>query len=157
VPRSGKIAAPVTGSPLENLSAGMRPSQYLTVVGEVLSDSRKTTLRPEDANYLVRLVTAVTPISATKAPAKSSPTFGADRYPVPLMREYHALVDKKLHRTITSVERTRLQEVRNQIAAIDGQRPIPDIWDIQAQKLRQELAEIRAEVEALPDAVPTVK
>ncbi len=70
------------------------------------------------------------------------------------MQEYDALTDKKLRRTITPHERIHLQEVRNQIAAIDEQRPKPDNWDIQSQKLRQELAQLRAEVDALPDATP---
>lgn len=115
------------------------------------------TLRLEDAHYLMRLVTTVAPVSSIKTPViqQSAPNAGA--YPPPLMGEYDRLTDKKLHRTITPDERTRLQEVRNQIAAIDEQRSRPDTWDFQAQKLRQELALLRAEVEALPDATPTPK
>lgn len=72
-------------------------------------------------------------------------------YPAPLLAEYHALVDKKMRRTITELEAARLQEIREKIDEIDRQRPRPDIWDIQHQKLRDELAQLRAEIEALPD------
>ncbi len=73
-------------------------------------------------------------------------------YPAELLAEYDVLVDKKLRRTITLKELTRLQELRYQINAIDRQRPGQDVWDIQAQKLRDEIAQLRSEVEALPDA-----
>ena len=73
-------------------------------------------------------------------------------YPNPLMREYQALTDIKLRRTITATEAARLEEVRNHIAVIDAQETRPDAWDNQAETLRQELARLRDEVEALPDA-----
>ncbi len=82
-------------------------------------------------------------------------TESTPRYPATLMQEYHALTDEKLRRTLTAAEAVRLQEIRNEIADIDRQRPKPDTWDIQAQKLRAELAQLRAEVDALPDAQPT--
>ena len=157
VPRSGKIAAPVSVTPLKIPVATIRRSQYLTVVNKVLSDSRKTTLRLEDTQYLIRLVTAVPPIPSPAIPAKHPSAPDNRSYPSPLMGEYNTLIDKKLRRTITTAERKRLQEVRNQIAAIDAERHRPDIWEVQSQKLRQELAELRAEVESLPDAIPSTR
>ena len=84
-----------------------------------------------------------------------NPDLNVAIYPAPLMREYHALTDKKLDRIITPAGSIRLQEIRCAIAETDAQQPRPDTWDIQAQKLREELAQIRAEVEVLPDAPPT--
>jgi hypothetical protein len=43
----------------------------------------------------------------------------------------------------------RLQAVRDEISAID--RNSPDIRALQAQKLREELAHIRAELNTLPE------
>lgn len=131
--------------------AVIRRSQYVEAVSGVLRDSRRTTLRLAEAHYLMRLLT---PISSITPLGKHGSAPNTGRYPAPLMQEYDALTDKKLRRTITPHERIHLQEVRNQIAAIDEQRPKPDNWDIQSQKLRQELAQLRAEVDALPDATP---
>ena len=61
------------------------------------------------------------------------------------------MVDKELSNTLTAAEAARFQEIRDEIDEIDRQRPRPDIWDIQHQKLRDELAQLRAEIEALPD------
>ena len=83
-----------------------------------------------------------------------SPDLNDTAYPASLMREYHALTDKKLNRTIIPAESIRLQEIRCAIAEINSRQPRPNTWDIQAQKLREELAQIRAEVEALPDTTP---
>ena len=80
----------------------------------------------------------------------------ATAYPAPLMQEYHALTDKKLCRAITPAESVRLQEIRCAIAEIDVRQPRPNMYDIQTQRLREELAQIRAEVEALPDMTPVV-
>ena len=155
VSRTGKIMALVAVSTSKRPAAVIRRSQYLTVLSRVVANSRKTTLRLEDAHYLMRLITAMAPISATKTPIKSPLDSAFGSYPALLIREYDALTDKKLRRTITPSERTRLQEVRDEIAAIDEQRLRPDTWDVQAQKLRQELAQLRAEVDALPDATST--
>lgn len=87
-------------------------------------------------------------------PATEGETAAASgRYPAALNAEYNALIDKKLARTLTVAEAARLEEVRAEIAAIDKQTP--DIREIQMAKLRAELAKIRAEIEALPDAEPT--
>lgn len=73
-------------------------------------------------------------------------------YPSVLEAEYHTLVDKELHGTLTAEETCRLQDICNVIAEID-RLTLSD--DIRTQRLRQvedELAEIRKEIEALPDA-----
>src|SRR5579871_1817422 len=70
------------------------------------------------------------------------------RYPAILEAEYNALIQKKLARMLTSEEALRLEAVRDEISAID--RNHPDIRAIQAQTLSAELAQIRAELEALP-------
>jgi len=78
----------------------------------------------------------------------SAPT--RSRYPARLMDEYRALIQKKFQRALTAEDATRLQIVREEINAIDRHRPRPDTWDVQHQKLQEELAQIRAEAEALP-------
>jgi hypothetical protein len=70
------------------------------------------------------------------------------------MQEYHALTDKKLHRTISKKESTRLTEVRSIIERIDAEQNTFDVRDLQAMKLREELSQLRAEVDALPDVSP---
>jgi len=72
------------------------------------------------------------------------------RYPAALEAEYNALLHKKFARTLTAEEALRLQAVRDEMSAID--RNYPDIRALQAQKLSEELAQIRAELDALPDA-----
>ena len=74
------------------------------------------------------------------------------KYPAGLMIEYDALIEKKLDGTITAEERLRLKEVRAQINTLDSQRLRPDVWDIQTEKLREEIVQLRTEVESLPDA-----
>jgi len=78
--------------------------------------------------------------------------FSTIRYPAVLLEEYRSLVKKELNGTMTLDEAVRYAAVREQINAIDCQRSRPDTWDIQRAKLREELAQIRSEVEALPDA-----
>ena len=72
------------------------------------------------------------------------------RYPAALEAEYNALLHKKFARTLTEEEALRLQVVRDEMSAID--RDYPDIGTLQAQKLSEELAQIRTELDALPDA-----
>ena len=69
-----------------------------------------------------------------------------------LKDEYQALIQKKFRNALTAEDAARLQSVREEINAIDRQRPRPDTWDVQHQKLQEELAQIRAEAEALPKA-----
>jgi hypothetical protein len=72
------------------------------------------------------------------------------RYPAAVEAEYNTLLQKKFARTLTAEEALRLQAVRDEMSAID--RNAPDMQALQAQKLREELAHIRAELDALPDA-----
>jgi hypothetical protein len=74
------------------------------------------------------------------------------RYPTILESEYDKLIEKKLDRTLTAADACRLQEIRNVIAEID-RLTLAD--DIRVQRLNQidaELAQLREEIEALPDA-----
>lgn len=74
------------------------------------------------------------------------------RYPSALEAEYDALIEKKLNRTLTTVEACRLQDVRNVIAEIDRLTLTNDIRTERLNHIETELAEIRAEIDALPDA-----
>jgi len=71
------------------------------------------------------------------------------RYPAAVEAEYNALLQKKFARTLTEEEALRLQAVRDEMSAID--RNSPDIRALQAQKLREELTHIRAELDTLPE------
>lgn len=73
-----------------------------------------------------------------------------DLYPHVLMDEYQELIEKKFRRALTSEESDRLVAVREEINSIDRQRLRPNTWDLQCLKLRKELAQLRAEAEALP-------
>jgi hypothetical protein len=79
----------------------------------------------------------------------ADPSAPPGRYPAALEAEYNALLHKKFARTLTEAEALRLQAVRDEMAAID--RNSPDIRALQAQKLREELAQLHAELDALPD------
>ena len=79
----------------------------------------------------------------------ADPSAPPGRYPAALEAEYNALLHKKFARTLTEAEALRLQAVRDEMAAID--RNFPDMRALQAQKLREELAQLRAELDALPD------
>ena len=82
-----------------------------------------------------------------------APDFSSDcRYPTTLMAEYRALGGRELNGLLTPDENARFGDVRARINAIDRNRPHPDTWDMQRVRLREELNQIRAEVEALPDA-----
>lgn len=80
---------------------------------------------------------------------QSSMSTLSDRYPASLTAEYRILIAKKYRRTLTAEEAVRLQAIRDEINAIDRTRSQPDTWDIQHRKLQLELAQIRAEAEAL--------
>ena len=74
------------------------------------------------------------------------------RYPAALEAEYQALIDKELHRTLTEDEARRLQEVCNVIADIDSQTLTNDIRMQRLEEMEAKLADIRAQIDALPDA-----
>lgn len=73
-------------------------------------------------------------------------------YPTALMIEYKALIVKKPRLKLTPKDTARLQAVREEINAHDSLRSRPDLWDKKHQILREELAQIRAEAEALTKA-----
>ena len=73
-------------------------------------------------------------------------------YPSALEAEYHSLVDKELHGTLTEEEASRLQDICNVIAEIDRLTLSNDVRTQGLNRIEAELAEIRKEIEALPDA-----
>ena len=74
------------------------------------------------------------------------------RYPSRLEAEYDVLIVKKLNRTLTEAEACRLQDIRNVIAEIDRLTLTDDIRVQRLDQIEAELAQLRAEIEALPDA-----
>src|SRR5258708_6185589 len=74
------------------------------------------------------------------------------RYPPALDAEYNALVGKELNGTLTAEEACRLQDICNVIVEIDRLTLSNDIRMQRLDQIEAELAEIRAEIEALPDA-----
>ena len=75
------------------------------------------------------------------------PVEGRTRYPEILQMEYNGLIQKKLDRTLSEHEAERLQEVRDEIAAIDS--CYPDVRAAQAHEFAVELRQIRAELESV--------
>jgi predicted DNA-binding antitoxin AbrB/MazE fold protein len=73
------------------------------------------------------------------------------RYPAAIEEQYQALTAKELSGTLTPEEACRLQDICNLIAEIDRLTPGADIRVRQAEKLLEEMGQIRAELEALPD------
>lgn len=74
------------------------------------------------------------------------------RYPSALEAEYDALIEKKLDRSLTEAEACRLLDIRNVIAEIDRLTLSNDIRMQRLDQLETELADLRAEIEALPEA-----
>ena len=68
------------------------------------------------------------------------------------MAEYHALITRKLTGSLTDAEAVDLQDVRHVIAEIDRLTPSLPIWGRQAEAIDAQLAQLRTEIEALPDA-----
>jgi hypothetical protein len=73
-------------------------------------------------------------------------------YPSALEAEYDALIEKKLDRTLTSEEACRLQDIRNVFAELDRLNLGDDIRVKQLDKIEAEIAQLRTEIQALPDA-----
>src|SRR5262249_30746041 len=71
------------------------------------------------------------------------------RYPAAVEGEYNTLLQKKIARTLTEKEALPLHAGRDEISAID--RNSSDIRTLQAQKLGEELAHIRAELDTLSE------
>ena len=74
------------------------------------------------------------------------------RYPSVLEAEYDALIEKKLNRTLTTAEACRLQDAHNVIAEIDRLTLSNDVRTERLNQIETELAEVRAEIDALPAA-----
>ena len=74
------------------------------------------------------------------------------RYPEALEAAYSALIDKELEGNLTEAEACRLQDICNVIAEIDRLTLVDDIRTQRLDQIEAELAAIRAEIEALPDA-----
>ena len=74
------------------------------------------------------------------------------RYPSALEVEYDALVDKELHSALTKAETFRLQDICSVIAEIDRLTLSNDIRHRRLTQVEAELAQLRTEIAALPDA-----
>jgi hypothetical protein len=98
-----------------------------------------------------RVEITVLPLSSPPVNEQTAPAT-ENRYPQPLREEYESLIHKKLHRTITAEEAARLEAVRAEINRIDRQSESWSQWERRAAKLDRELAELRQELESLPDA-----
>ena len=111
----------------------------------------------EDWNEFIQRAIDQRTLKTSEVFPKQFESLLTSQYPPALMEKYQLLTDKKLRRTITEIEMKELADVRNEIAMIDAQSKKEDIWESQSLKLRQELAQIRAEVEALPEALTSSK
>lgn len=74
------------------------------------------------------------------------------RYPPSLREEYADLIHKTLHRTITPAEANRLEAVRAEINRIDSQSASWKAWEQRAVEMDVELAALKRQLEALPEA-----
>jgi hypothetical protein len=94
------------------------------------------------------------PDMADKAPQETPDASAAhNRYPDALNDEYNALIQTQWQRALTAQEATRLEELKAQINAYDGAADSDSVWERSLTRIREQLAEIRREVEALPDAL----
>jgi hypothetical protein len=75
-----------------------------------------------------------------------------ERYPKALQDEYEALIRKKLHRIMTPEEEVRLENVRTEINRRDRQSHSWSVWEQRAAEIDGDIADLRRELEALPDA-----
>lgn len=73
------------------------------------------------------------------------------RYPSTLELEYDALIEKELHGALTEAEALRLQKVCHIFAEIDELTLQGDIRTQRLDQIEAQLADIRAEIERLPD------
>lgn len=158
-PKRGKI---YSGGSFGKLKISSLPSLLTKqnrkiLVQKILAESQKRTLRREDwSDFLPQVIDFRSLKTFRPLQIQIKPT-SVSLYPTALMEKYHLLTDKKLRRTITDIEKMELADVRNEIATIDARSKKADIWQDQSLKLRQELAQIRAEVEALPDVITPSK
>ena len=73
-------------------------------------------------------------------------------YPEDVNVEYSVLIETQWQRTLTQSEQERLEVVKVQIDAHDAASDTNRLWERQIDAIHQQLAAIRQEVEALPDA-----
>ena len=83
---------------------------------------------------------------------KGTPVKGERRYPQALRDEYAALIHKKLQRTLTMEETSRLEAVRAEINRRDLQSESWSMQERDAAEIDGEIADLQKELEALPDA-----
>jgi hypothetical protein len=74
-----------------------------------------------------------------------------NRYPEALNDEYNALIQTQWQRALTAQEAARLEELKAEMNALDAASYPDSIWERPLTRIREQLAEIRREVEALPD------
>src|SRR5262245_36940203 len=77
---------------------------------------------------VVELIIVVSEETANALDEDAQPAGSASKYPPALMEEYRTLTAKKLAHGLTEAQAERLQAVRNEIAAIDRQQSVPDLW-----------------------------
>jgi hypothetical protein len=75
-----------------------------------------------------------------------------DPYPQALRDEYKALIQQKLRRLLTEEGAARLDAVRDEINRLDRQTETWSAAENGYHAVEQELAQVRRELEALPDA-----
>jgi hypothetical protein len=73
------------------------------------------------------------------------------RYPSRLEAEYQALIDRQLHGGLNPAEAIRLQDICHVIEEIDRLTLSGDRRTVRLNQIEQEVAQIRATIEALPD------
>jgi hypothetical protein len=74
------------------------------------------------------------------------------RYPEALNIEYNTLIQTEWQRLLTAEEEARLAEIRAEINAIDAASGEDETWKQGIKQIHEQLAAIRREVEALPNA-----
>ena len=74
------------------------------------------------------------------------------RYPSVLEAEYEVLIDKELHCTLSEAESLRLQDICRIIEDIDRLTLSNDIRTQRLEQIGAELAQIRVEIDSLPNA-----
>jgi hypothetical protein len=81
-----------------------------------------------------------------------SNTESHSRYPDALNTEYNTLIQAEWQRGLTAEEEARLAEIRAEINTIDAASGADETWKRGIQQIHEQLAAIRREIEALPDA-----
>jgi hypothetical protein len=70
-------------------------------------------------------------------------------YPPELLKEYHALTDKKLLSSLTFEEEARLATIETELAERDRTDPAFLTWKTQCEEMQAKLDQIRREAETL--------